>query len=183
MPYIVTPTALPGVLLLEPKLFGDSRGHFFESYSAREFDRATGLERVFVQDNHVYSVANVIRGLHVQIARPQGKLMRVTAGEIWDVAVDVRRSSPSFGQHVGVRLTAESRQQLWVPEGFAHGYMALSATCEVSYKVTEYWTPGDERCIVWNDPTLAIPWPLSGAPVLSPKDAEGFTLANCELPA
>ena len=177
------PTELPGVLLLEPKTFGDARGHFYESFNAREFERVTGLKREFVQDNHVFSVANVIRGLHVQIMRPQGKLVRVTSGEIWDVAVDVRRSSPSFGKHVGVRLTAESKQQLWVPEGFAHGYVSLSPTCEVIYKVTDYWVPDDERCIVWNDPALGIKWPVSGAPMVSAKDAAGFTLATSDLPA
>ena len=181
MPYTVIPTALPDVLILEPRVFEDERGSFHESYNARDFAAATGLVREFVQDNHVHSHARVLRGMHYQRERPQGKLVRVLRGEILDVAVDVRRGSATFGQHVAVRLVAEDRRQLWVPEGFAHGYLVTSDGAEVAYRTTDYWAPGDEHCLLWNDPALGIDWPIAGAPVLSAKDAAGLPLA--ELPA
>ena len=178
----VTATAIPDVLVLEPKVFGDDRGFFFESFNARDFERATGLQRNFVQDNHSRSVKNVLRGLHYQIKQPQGKLVRVVLGEVYDVAVDLRRSSKSFGRWVGVRLSAENKKQLWIPEGFAHGFMVVSEVAEFLYKATDYYAPEHERSLLWSDPTVAVDWPLEGVqPLLSPKDTTGRELADCEV--
>ncbi|WP_024694014.1 dTDP-4-dehydrorhamnose 3,5-epimerase [Pseudomonas syringae] len=177
----VIATKLPEVLILEPRVFGDERGFFFESFNARAFSEATGLDRQFVQDNHSRSQKGVLRGLHYQIEHVQGKLVRVTAGEVLDIAVDIRRSSPTFGQWVGVRLSAENARQLWVPEGFAHGFVVLSESAEFLYKTTDYYTPSAERCIRWDDPDLAIDWELDGAPQLSAKDQQGKNLNEAEL--
>jgi dTDP-4-dehydrorhamnose 3,5-epimerase len=179
----VIETALPGVLILEPVLFGDARGFFLESYNARRFAEAVGREVSFVQDNHSRSTHGVLRGLHYQMQQVQGKLLRVVAGEIYDVAVDVRRSSPHFGRWVGVRLSADNQRQLWVPEGFAHGFLVLSASADVLYKTTDYYAPSAERSVVWNDPQIGIDWPLEGieAPRLSAKDAAAPCLADAEV--
>lgn len=177
MPYTVTETALPGVLILEPRVFEDERGFFFESFNARDFAQATGVDSVFVQDNHSASTKGVLRGLHFQKQHPQGKLLRVAVGEIFDVAVDIRPDSKTYAQWVGVNLSAENRRQLWVPEGFAHGFLVTSDVAEVMYKVTDYYRPSDEGCIVWNDPTIGVSWPTSAPPVLSPKDAAGSLLS------
>jgi dTDP-4-dehydrorhamnose 3,5-epimerase len=177
----ITPTAIPEVLVLEPQVFGDDRGFFFESYNARRFEELTGVRPNFVQDNHSKSAKNVLRGLHYQIRQPQGKLVRVTAGAIFDVVVDLRRSSPFFGRWVGVELSAENRRQIWVPPGFAHGFVVTSASAECLYKITDYWTPEHERTILWNDPALAIDWPIEGAPMLSGKDSQGSLLADAEV--
>jgi dTDP-4-dehydrorhamnose 3,5-epimerase len=176
----VTSTRLPEVLLIEPKVFGDARGFFFESWNEREFERA-GIRARFVQDNHSRSEKGVLRGLHYQVDRPQGKLIRVTAGEIFDVAVDIRRSSPTFGKWEGTRLSAQSKNMLWVPIGFAHGFCVLSDFAEVLYKATDFYAPEHERCILWNDPELKIEWPLPGAPLLSPKDAAGVRMRDAEV--
>lgn len=175
----VESTALPGVLVLEPKVFGDERGFFMESFNARAFAQLTGCDRPFVQDNHSRSACNVLRGLHYQ-APPmaQDKLVRVVAGEVLDVAVDVRRSSPTFGKWIGVRLSAENKRLLWVPAGFAHGFLVLSTSADVQYKVTEYYSPQHERSIRWNDPAIGIDWGPTGAPVLSAKDAAAGLLAD-----
>ncbi|MES2187421.1 MAG: dTDP-4-dehydrorhamnose 3,5-epimerase [Pseudomonadota bacterium] len=175
------PTNIPEVLLLEPRVFGDDRGYFYESFNARRFADDTGLDVQFVQDNHSKSARGVLRGLHYQIQAPQGKLVRVVAGEVWDVAVDIRRSSPTFGQSVGMLLSAENRRQLWVPPGFAHGFIVTSESAEFLYKTTDYYAPEHERCIAWNDPTLALPWPLDGEPVMSGKDKLGALLKDAEL--
>lgn len=175
-----TPTALPEVLILEPRVFGDERGFFYESFNARAFADATGLQRTFVQDNHSRSQRGVLRGLHYQIEQAQGKLVRAIQGEVLDVAVDIRRSSANFGQWVGVRLSAENRRQLWVPEGFAHGFVVLSESAEFLYKTTDYYAPAHERCIRWDDPTLAIDWQLDGSPQLSAKDQAGSSLHDAE---
>lgn len=177
----VIETALPGVLILEPKVFGDERGFFYESFNAKAFEQATGLNRQFVQDNHSRSVKGVLRGLHYQLENTQGKLVRVTAGEVLDVAVDIRRSSPNFGQWTAVRLSAQTARQLWVPEGFAHGFVVLSEFAEFLYKTTDYYTPSAERCIRWDDPTLAIDWQLDEAPQLSAKDQLGKSLKEADL--
>lgn len=177
----VIETALPGVLILEPKVFGDERGFFYESFNAKAFEQATGLERQFVQDNHSRSVKGVLRGLHYQLENTQGKLVRVTFGEVLDVAVDVRRSSPNFGRWEAVRLSAQNARQLWVPEGFAHGFVVLSDVAEFLYKTTDYYNPAAERCIRWDDPTLAIDWQLTEAPQLSAKDQLGKTLQEVDL--
>jgi dTDP-4-dehydrorhamnose 3,5-epimerase len=174
------PTSLPEVLILEPKVFGDDRGFFFESFNARAFDEATGLDRTFVQDNHSRSARNVLRGLHYQIQRPQGKLVRVVSGAVFDVAVDMRRSSPNFGKWVGVELSAENKRQLWVPEGFAHGFVVTSESAEFLYKTTDYWFPEHERSLLWNDPEIGITWPLNGTPILAAKDAAAATLAAAD---
>ncbi len=174
-------TDLPDVLILEPRVFGDERGFFFESFNARTFEEATGLKRDFVQDNHSRSQKGVLRGLHYQLQQSQGKLVRVTAGEVLDVAVDVRRSSPTFGRWVSVLLSAENKRQLWVPEGFAHGFVVLSEFAEFLYKTTDYYAPAHERCIRWDDPTLAIDWQLSEAPQLSAKDQAGLSLAEADV--
>ena len=177
-----TPTAIADVLLLEPKVFGDDRGFFFESYNQRAFSEATGLAVDFVQDNHSKSARNVLRGLHYQIQQPQGKLVRVVAGEVYDVAVDLRRNSPTFGRWVGEILSADNKRQLWIPPGMAHGFVVLSETAEFLYKTTDYWAPEFERCIAWNDPTLAINWPQqSGESLLSAKDAKGQAFLQAEV--
>ena len=174
------PTPLPGVLLLEPRVFGDARGHFFESYNARAFNAAVGREVVFVQDNQSRSTRGVLRGLHYQVRQPQGKLVRVLAGEIFDVVVDLRRSAPTFGRCAAFQLSAENRHQLWIPEGYAHGFLALSEVAEVLYKTTDFYAPAFERCVAWNDPAIGIEWPLTGVPTLSPKDAAAPLLAAAE---
>jgi dTDP-4-dehydrorhamnose 3,5-epimerase len=175
-----TPTRLPEVVLIEPKIFGDARGFFFESWNEREFEQV-GINAHFVQDNHSRSAKGVLRGLHYQIRQPQGKLVRVTEGEIFDVAVDIRRSSPNFGKWVSAYLNAQSRTMLWVPTGFAHGFCVLSEHAEVLYKTTDFYAPEHERSILWNDPELAIPWPLAGTPALSVKDAAGIRLRDAEV--
>lgn len=175
------PTALDGVLLLEPAVFEDERGYFFESYHARRFQDATGLSPVFVQDNHSRSRRQVLRGLHYQVQVPQGKLVRVVAGAVFDVVVDLRAASPSFGRWIGTELSAENRRQLWVPPGCAHGFLTLSEHAECLYKTTEYWSPAHERTLLWNDPRLDIAWPLDGEPVLSAKDRAGTPLVDAEV--
>lgn len=174
------PTALPGVILLEPKVFGDDRGFFFESYNRRAFREATGLDPDFVQDNHSRSARNVLRGLHYQVRQPQGKLVRVTSGEVYDVAVDLRRSSPAFGRWVGLTLSAANHRMLWVPEGFAHGFVVTSEHAEFLYKTTDYYAPEHERSLLWNDPALGIAWPVEGTPLLKPRDAAAPPLASAE---
>jgi dTDP-4-dehydrorhamnose 3,5-epimerase len=169
----VIKTAIPEVLIIEPKVFGDDRGFFFESFNQAQFDEAVGRKVNFVQDNHSKSVKNVLRGLHYQIQQPQGKLVRVVQGAVLDVAVDIRKSSPTFGQHVLIELSSENKRQLWVPEGFAHGFLVMSDTAEFLYKTTDYYAPAFERCILWNDNDLAIKWPLVGALKLSIKDQSG----------
>lgn len=176
----VIPTTLPEVLLIEPKVFGDDRGFFFESFNAREFEEATGVRDVFVQDNHSRSTRGVLRGLHYQILRPQGKLVRVVAGEVLDVAVDLRRSSPRFGKWTSARLSAENRRQMWVPPGFAHGFVVLSDSAEFLYKTTDYWFPDHERRLRWNDKTLSINWELNGLPQLAEKDATAPSLDEAD---
>jgi dTDP-4-dehydrorhamnose 3,5-epimerase len=173
-------TSLPGVLILEPKVFGDERGFFFESYNKKVLEKI-GITAEFVQDNHSRSIRNVLRGLHYQIKQPQGKLVRVIQGEVFDVAVDLRRSSPSFGKCVGFNLSAENKRMAWIAPGFAHGFLVLSDTAEFLYKTTDYWAPEHERCIIWNDPDLAINWPLRDEPMLSAKDKLGHTLKKAEL--
>ncbi len=174
-----TRLAIPDVVRIEPKVFGDDRGFFFESFNQRAFAEATGLDVQFVQDNHSKSRKNVLRGLHYQLPpKAQGKLVRVVAGEVFDVAVDIRKGSPTYGQWIGERLTAENKCQLWVPAGFAHGFLVLSDTAEFLYKTTDYYAPEFERCIQWNDPDLAIDWPLFDEPELSPKDRLGATFAS-----
>ena len=175
MPYHVTPTPLDGVLVLEPKVFGDARGFFLESYNARDFAQATGLTRTFVQDNHSKSAKGVLRGLHYQVQHPQGKLVRVTHGSVYDVAVDIRADSPTRGRWFGLTLSAENHKQLWIPEGLAHGFLVTSDSAEFLYKTTDYWYPAHERSLLWSDPTLAIDWPLDlldGPPLLAAKDAQ-----------
>jgi dTDP-4-dehydrorhamnose 3,5-epimerase len=176
----VTPTALPDVLLIEPRVFGDERGFFFESWNRQAFVEV-GLEVEFVQDNHSRSGHNVLRGLHYQIEHAQGKLVRVSLGEVFDVAVDIRRSSPTFGKWVGIRLSAQTKSMLWIPPGFAHGFLVLSEAAEFLYKTTDYWYPEHERTLLWNDPALAIDWPLDGAPTLAAKDAVGRPVASADL--
>jgi dTDP-4-dehydrorhamnose 3,5-epimerase len=180
MPYTVTKTDLPEVLILEPNVFGDDRGFFFESFNQREFQQATGLDVSFVQDNHSKSGHGVLRGLHYQIQRPQGKLVRVTQGAVFDVAVDLRRSSPNFGKWVGVELSADNTRQLWVPPGFAHGFVVISESAEFLYKTTDYWYPEHERGLLWCDPTVGIQWPLQSEPKLAVKDAAGKFLAEAD---
>jgi dTDP-4-dehydrorhamnose 3,5-epimerase len=177
----VVTTDLPGVLILEPKVFGDERGFFYESFNARAFKEATGLETEFVQDNHSRSQKGVLRGLHYQLENTQGKLVRVTAGEVLDVAVDIRRSSPHFGKWVAVRLSSDNHRQLWVPEGFAHGFVVLSEFAEFLYKTTDYYTPAAERSIRWDDPDLAIDWQLQGTPQLSAKDQAGVFFKDADV--
>ena len=176
----VTPTNIPDVLTIEPKVFGDERGFFFESFNQAKFDAAIGRKVNFVQDNHSRSVKNVLRGLHYQIQQPQGKLVRVVQGEVFDVAVDIRKSSPTFGQWVGEILSADNKKQLWIPAGFAHGFVVLSDVAEFLYKTTDYWAPEFERSIAWNDPEIAIEWLFSGEPSLSGKDKLASTLATAE---
>ena len=175
-----TRLAIPEVLLVEPKVFGDDRGFFFESFNEGAFNQAVGREVRFVQDNHSRSSKNVLRGLHYQIQQAQGKLVRVVHGEVFDVAVDIRRGSPTFGQWVGEVLSAENKRQLWVPEGFAHGFVTLSESAEFLYKTTDFWAPQFERCIRWDDSDLAIDWRVSGQPLVSAKDAVGLALRDAE---
>jgi len=178
----VTSCTIPDVLLIEPRVFGDDRGFFYESFNQRELNQATGLNLQFVQDNHSKSARNVLRGLHYQVQKPQGKLVRVVAGEVFDVAVDIRRNSPTFGQWVGALLSAQNHRQLWVPPGLAHGFLVLSDTAEFLYKTTDYYAPEHERCIAWNDSTLAIDWPIaSDGPILSTKDANGTAFLEADL--
>jgi dTDP-4-dehydrorhamnose 3,5-epimerase len=174
-----TPTALPDILLIEPRVFGDARGFFFESYNRKALAEI-GLAADFVQDNHSLSARGVLRGLHYQIEHAQGKLVRVTAGEVFDVAVDLRRNSPGFGRWVGVTLSAENRRMLWIPPGFAHGFQVTSASAEFLYKTTDYWFPEHERTLLWNDPALGIEWPLAGAPTLAAKDVAGRLLTQAD---
>jgi dTDP-4-dehydrorhamnose 3,5-epimerase len=176
----VIPSAIPDVLIIEPKVFGDERGFFFESYNRRQFTELTGRDVDFVQDNHSRSVKNVLRGLHYQIRQPQGKLVRVVQGAVFDVVLDIRRSSPTFGQHVTKELSAENKRMLWVPEGFAHGFVVISDTAEFLYKTTDYWAPEFERSIAWNDPAIGIQWPIQGVPALSAKDQQAKLLAEAE---
>ena len=176
----VEPASIADVLVLEPKKHGDARGFFYESYNRKIFAQATGLDVAFVQDNHSRSAKNVLRGLHYQLRQPQGKLVRVTVGEIWDVAVDMRRSSPSFGRWTGIKLDAAAPRMLWIPAGFAHGFVVLSEHAEVQYKTTDFYAPEHERTLLWNDPALGIKWPLAGEPVLSDKDRRGTPLASAE---
>ncbi len=178
----VTPCEIADVLLLEPRVFGDERGFFMESFNQRAFNDAAGMDVQFVQDNHSRSVKGVLRGLHFQAIQPQGKLVRVVAGAVFDVAVDIRRDSPTFGAWVGQELSADNKRQLWVPPGLAHGFLVLSDSADFLYKTTDYYAPEHERCIAWNDAALGIEWPLAGnAPVLSAKDAAGKPLASAEL--
>lgn len=169
----VTPTAIHDVLVIEPKVFGDDRGFFFESFNQKAFEQATGLKVAFVQDNHSKSSRNVLRGLHYQVKRSQGKLLRVVQGEVFDVAVDIREGSSTYGHWVGQILSAENKKQLWIPPGFAHGFLTLSETAEFLYKTTDYYAPEHERCIAWDDPKIGIKWPLTVAPLLSAKDRAG----------
>jgi dTDP-4-dehydrorhamnose 3,5-epimerase len=173
-------TGIPEVLIIEPKVFGDERGFFFESYNQRQWEEKTGLMTRFVQDNHSRSAKGVLRGLHYQIRQPQGKLVRCVLGEVFDVAVDLRKKSPTFGKWVGALLSAENKLQMWVPEGFAHGFLVLSEAAEFLYKTTDYYAPEYERSIIWNDPELGIDWPLEGVPVLSGKDAEAPLFSKAE---
>ncbi|CAM2921617.1 dTDP-4-dehydrorhamnose 3,5-epimerase [Cupriavidus taiwanensis] len=177
----VIPTSLPEVLILEPKVFGDSRGFFFESFNQRDFEEAIGQRCTFVQDNHSRSARNVLRGLHYQIQHSQGKLVRVVDGEVFDVAVDMRKSSPNLGKWVGVTLSAKNKRQLWIPAGFAHGFVVTSDVAEFLYKVTDYWHPEHERSLVWNDPHVGIEWPIDGSPFLAAKDSAGKLLTEADL--
>lgn len=177
----VIATDLPEVMIIEPKVFGDARGFFLESFNARAFAEATGVDLPFVQDNHSRSAQGVLRGLHYQIQQAQGKLVRVVRGSVFDVAVDVRRSSPNFGRWVGVELSEDNHRQLWVPPGFAHGFLVLSASADFLYKTTDYYAPEHERCVLWNDPAIGIDWPLPGEPLLSGKDQAGVLLKDAEV--
>ena len=176
----VAPTELPEVLILEPKVFGDARGFFFESYNRRTFRDATGIDAEFVQDNHSLSARNVLRGLHYQIRQPQGKLVRVVLGEVFDVAVDLRRFSPTFGKWSGHTLSAENKHVLWIPPGFAHGFLVLSEQAIVCYKTTDYYAPEHERTLAWNDRSVGVLWPLEGAPLMSENDGHGAPFAEAE---
>jgi dTDP-4-dehydrorhamnose 3,5-epimerase len=175
-----TPTAIPDVLLIEPAVFGDARGFFYESWNRKAFAAAIGRDAEFVQDNHSASARGVLRGLHYQVGRPQGKLVRVVAGEVFDVAVDLRRASPTFGRWVGERLSARDKRMLWIPEGFAHGFLVLSETAEFVYKTTEYYVPELDRSLLWNDPAVGVRWPMAGEPLLKPRDAQAPTLERAE---
>jgi dTDP-4-dehydrorhamnose 3,5-epimerase len=177
----ITPTAIPDVLLIEPKVFGDARGFFFESFNQKAFDAAMGLNLNFVQDNHSRSAKGVLRGLHYQTQQPQGKLVRVVRGSVFDVAVDLRQSSSTFGQWVGAELSEDNHRQLWVPPGFAHGFVVTSESADFLYKTTDYYAPQFERCIAWNDPAIGIAWPLDAPPQLSAKDQAGLPLAAAEV--
>lgn len=177
----VMKTAIPEVLLIEPKVFGDRRGFFYESFNASVWREKTGLESDFVQDNHSKSARGVLRGLHYQIQQAQGKLVRVVVGEVFDVAVDIRKSSPTFGRWVSAVLSADNSRQFWVPPGFAHGFVVLSETAEFLYRTTDYYAPQHERCIIWNDPALAIEWPLDVQPILSEKDGRGESFGDAEV--
>jgi dTDP-4-dehydrorhamnose 3,5-epimerase len=181
MPYQVTPTPIEGVLILEPKVFGDARGFFFESFNARDFEQATGIQRSFVQDNHSKSAKGVLRGMHYQAQNPQGKLVRVTQGAVFDVAVDIRAGSKTYGQWFGLELSADNKKQLWIPEGLAHGFLVTSESAEFLYKTTDYYNPAFERSLLWNDSDVGIDWPLhllDAAPLLAAKDASALTLAQ-----
>jgi dTDP-4-dehydrorhamnose 3,5-epimerase len=177
----VIATSIPDVLLIESTVFGDERGFFFESFNEKKFAEVSGKTIKFVQDNHSKSACGVLRGLHYQIQQSQGKLVRVVSGEVFDVAVDIRKSSPTFGQWVGAVLSAENKRQMWIPEGFAHGFVVTSDTAEFLYKTTDYWAPEHERCIAWNDPAISIDWPINGMPTLSAKDQKGVLLADAEV--
>lgn len=177
----VIETSLAGVKIIEPRVFEDARGFFYESFNARSFAQVVGVDVQFVQDNHSRSTKGVLRGLHYQIEHAQGKLVRVTSGEVFDVAVDIRRGSPTFGKWVGVHLSADNKRQVWLPPGFAHGFCVLSESAEFLYKTTDYWYPEHERCLLWNDPALGIEWPLDGTPQVAPKDAAGRLLADAEV--
>jgi len=177
----VAATAIPGLLLLEPAVHEDARGFFFESFNQKRFDDATGLSVRFPQANHSYSFRHVLRGLHYQLRRPQGKLVRVITGEVFDVAVDLRRSSPTFGKYFSDVLSAANKKQLWIPEGFAHGFLVLSEEAEVLYKATDYYAPEDERCLIWSDPAIGIDWPKNGEPILSAKDQSGLPFSEAEV--
>jgi len=177
----VNETALPGVLLIEPRVYGDERGFFYESYNERDFQSQAGVRPCFVQDNHSRSARNVLRGLHYQIQKAQGKLVRVIVGEVYDVVVDLRRSSAHFGKWMGDTLSGENKKILWVPPGFAHGFFVMSEYAEFLYKTTDYWVPEFERCIIWNDPDLAIDWPLKTEPIVSEKDRRGVRLREAEV--
>jgi dTDP-4-dehydrorhamnose 3,5-epimerase len=177
----IIPTAIPAVLLIQPQVFQDERGFFFEAYNSQKFTDKLGIKVNFVQDNHSLSKQNVLRGLHYQLIQPQGKLVRVVLGTIFDVAIDITKSSPTFGQWVGYELSAENKYQLWIPPGFAHGFLVLSDTAEVIYKTTDYYTPQGDRTIIWNDPDLAIDWPLKTKPILSAKDSNGQLFKSAEL--
>jgi dTDP-4-dehydrorhamnose 3,5-epimerase len=177
----IIPTSIPDCLIIEPKVFGDERGFFYESFNRKTFAALTGLDLDFVQDNHSKSAKGVLRGLHYQIQQPQGKLVRAVQGAVLDVVVDIRKSSPTFGQHVTVELSAENKRMFWVPAGFAHGFVVLSETAEFLYKTTDYYAPEFERCIAWNDPELAIDWQLLGAPLVSAKDAQGKFFKEAEV--
>lgn len=181
MPYTVTPTEIPAVLILEPKVFGDSRGFFYESFNAQDFANATNLNVAFVQDNHSRSSKGVLRGLHYQLQQAQGKLVRVVRGAVFDVAVDIRKSSPTFGKWIGCELSEDNHRQLWVPPGFAHGFVVLSDSADFLYKTTDYYSPAHERCIEWNDPQIDIHWPSGITPLLSAKDAAGLSLSKAEV--
>ena len=176
----VIPTSIDDLKIIEPRVFSDERGFFFESFNQRKFNEMIGREVEFVQDNHSHSTQNVLRGLHYQIQQPQGKLLRVVQGSVFDVVVDMRRSSPTFGKHVGVELSAENRLMLWIPEGFAHGFLAQTDTAECIYKTTDFWAPEFERCLLWNDPSLGIEWPIQGLPILSEKDMQGKPFADSD---
>jgi dTDP-4-dehydrorhamnose 3,5-epimerase len=176
-----TPTAIADVLVIEPKVFADERGFFFESFNERTFAQATGFSAKFVQDNHSRSVRNTLRGLHYQIQQAQGKLVRAVVGEVYDVVVDIRRSSPTFGKWVGEVLSAENKKMIWIPPGLAHGFAVLSDHADFLYKTTDYWAPQYERTLLWNDPDLAIDWPLAGEPILAPKDRAGRRLSEAEV--
>ena len=177
----VTPTSIPSVLIIEPKVFGDTRGFFSESFNQRAFNQATGLDVNFAQDNHSRSSKGVLRGLHYQIQQPQGKLVRVVRGSVFDVTVDLRKSSPTFGQWVGVELTEDNNRQLWIPPGFAHGFYVLSDSADFLYKTTDYYAPEFECSLIWNDPTIGIEWPLNTQPIISAKDAQGKKLADAKV--
>jgi dTDP-4-dehydrorhamnose 3,5-epimerase len=176
-----TETAIPGVLVLEPKVYADARGFFFESFNERQFHEVVGGEWRFVQDNVSWSTAHVLRGIHYQIGRPQGKLVQVLSGEVFDVAVDLRRSSPTFGRWAGMLLSAANQRQVWIPPGFGHGFLVTASEAKVAYKTTDYYAPDEERTIAWDDPELAIAWPLSGRPIVSAKDAAGLRLADADV--
>lgn len=177
----VVQTAIGDVLTIEPAVFGDDRGFFYESFNQRNWNEKTGVMSSFVQDNHSRSVRGVLRGLHYQIKQPQGKLVRVVVGEVFDVAVDLRKKSPTFGKWVGEYISAENKKQLWIPPGFGHGFLVLSEYAEFLYRTTDYWAPEHERCIIWNDPRLAIKWPIDSQPALSAKDAEGVEFNDAEV--
>ena len=177
----VTPTAIADVLIIEPKVFGDARGFFYESFNQKAFNEATGTDYQFVQDNHSRSSKGVLRGLHYQIQQPQGKLVRVVRGAVFDVAVDIRKSSPTFGQWVGMELSEDNHRQLWLPPGFAHGFLVLSDTAEFLYKTTDYYAPAHERSLLWNDPDVSVSWPITGEPQLAAKDAAAKRLDEAEV--